>query len=285
MKRIVGVLIFSILLTAALALSSHSTPPPRGNQDLLRLSDGKSLSLREALPDIKSAKVILVGELHNEKNHHAFQLEVISSLLQSGLPLAVGMEMFRRDSQETLDKWVSRKMADSEFIKVYYDNWSTPWPLYADILLFAREHGIPVVGLNVSREITGQVARSGFASLSEAQRRELPPVTCAIDEEYKRFIQRSLGMHGHQGIEFNNFCEAQLLWDTAMAWHAVQYLRQNPQRTMVLLAGSGHAWKPGIPRHLESMSPLSYRVILPEIQGRLNRDSATVKDADYLWTD
>ena len=74
-------------------------------------------------------------------------------------------------------------------------------------------------------------------------------------------------------------------WDTAMAWHAVQYLRSHPHRTVVILAGNGHAWKPGIPKHLDTLSDTTYRVILPEISGRTERDATTVQDADYLWID
>lgn len=255
------------------------------NQVLFRLSDQKAITLQEAVPDLASVKVILVGELHNVKKHHDIQLEVIRALHGTGLRLAVGMEMFRRESQEILDQWVGGSLSEARFIRAYSDNWNAPWALYADILRFAREKKIPLVGLNVSREITRQVVRGGFASLSDNQRKELPPVRCAVDENYRKFIQRALDLHGHPTMDFNNFCEAQLLWDTAMAWHAIQYLKSHPDRTVVVLAGNGHAWKPGIPRHLESLFDYTYRVILPEISGRSERNSTTVSDSDYLWLD
>lgn len=76
------------------------------NQVLFRLSDQKAITLQEAVPDLASVKVILVGELHNGKKHHDIQLEVIRALHGAGLWLAVGMEMSRRESQEVLDQWV-----------------------------------------------------------------------------------------------------------------------------------------------------------------------------------
>lgn len=257
----------------------------RNDETLYRVSDGKNLSLSSAIPDLQSARIILIGETHSSKRHHEIQLEIIRALHDAGTRLAVGLEMFRRDDQKTLDRWHTGNVVESDFIKIYYDNWSAPWPLYADIFLYARDKRLPMVGLNVSREITRQVAERGFASLNAAQRKELPPVSCALDEEYKRFIARALDMHGHHGMEFTNFCEAQLLWDTAMAWHAVEYLKGNPDRTLIILTGNNHAWKPGIPRHIASFSNFEVRVILPEESGRAAQGNVTERDADYLWID
>ena len=52
-------------------------------------------------------------------------------------------------------------------------------------------------------------------------------------------------------MNFTNFCEAQLVWDKAMAVHALGYVKKNPDRIMVLLAGTGHAWKKGIPERIK----------------------------------
>ncbi len=250
---------------------------------LHRLSDGRDLSLASAIPDLRSARIILIGESHSSKRHHEIQLEIIKALHDAGTKLAIGLEMFRRDDQKTLDRWYTGNVGESDFIKAYRDNWSAPWLLYADIFVYARDKGLPMVGLNVSREITRQVAEGGFASLTETQRKQLPPISCAVDEEYKRFIARALDMHGHHGMDFTNFCEAQLLWDTAMAWHAVEYLKNHPDRTLVILTGNNHAWKPGIPRHIASFSNFKVRVILPEESGRAHHGGVTERDADYLW--
>ena len=275
-----GILILGIALYAFVGPAS-----PRSGESLYRLSDRKALNFSDALSDLRSARIILIGETHDSKKHHEIQLEVIRALRDAGSKLAIGLEMFRSDHQEVLDGWFGGSVSETEFIKAYYDNWNAPWPLYADIFLYARDKRLPMAGLNVSREITRQVAEGGFASLTEAQRKQLPPVSCAVDEEYKRFIERALDMHGHHGMDFTSFCEAQLLWDTAMAWHAVEYLKRHPDRLLVILAGSGHAWKSGIPRHIASFSDLKIRVILPEIVGRADKETVTERDADYLWID
>ena len=202
---------------------------------------------------------------------------------EANATVAIGFEMFRRDSQPDLDRWVKGELSEKEFEKIYYKNWTYPWPLYKDIFLYAREHKIPMVGLNVPPEVTKQVAREGFESLTPKQRGDLPMVTCRVDPEYLAFIRRSLAMHGHGGMDFTKFCEAQLVWDTAMAWTLLRYSEKNPQTTVVVIAGSGHSWKLGIPAQVLSRSQVVLKVILPEIPGRIERGNISLAEADYVW--
>jgi uncharacterized iron-regulated protein len=191
--------------------------------------------------------------------------------------------MFRAESQPALNQWVAGQMGLETFLGIYYDNWSFPWFYYQGILEYARDHGIPLVGLNVPRDLIRQVARNGFASLTPEQLGELPVVRCEVDASYESFIRQALGKHGEHGRTFLNFCEAQLVWDTAMAVHLKAFLDENPDHTVVVIAGSGHAWKRGIPEQVAQLGPTPTRVIVPEIPERLERASVSTNDADYLW--
>jgi uncharacterized iron-regulated protein len=249
---------------------------------LFDLARKKETKLAEALPGLQGKKIVLVGEQHDRKGHHAAQLEIIKALHKSGTPVAVGLEMFRTNSQGALDQWVNKHISEKEFQKIYYDNWGFPWVLYGAIFEFAREVTLPLVALNVPRAVTQQVAREGFKSLSEKQRADLPFVECRVEPEYMDFIKRAYGAHGHGQMNFTNFCEAQLVWDKAMALHSIEYVKKNPDRTLVVLAGIGHAWKKGIPERIKERSSLTYAVLLPEIPDHLDKDTVTTEDADYL---
>ncbi len=190
--------------------------------------------------------------------------------------------MFRRDNQAKLDQWVAGQMTESQFLPVYLDNWNYGWDLYGPIFTYARDNQIPMVGLNVSRKITAQVAYHGFDSLSDEQKGRLENITCNVTREYRDFIRRAYGAHGHGQMNFNRFCEAQLVWDTSMALNAVTHIEKHPDRIMVILAGSGHARIMGIPAQIQKLNPLPYAVVLPETPGIFDAESITVKDADYL---
>ena len=103
-----------------------------------------------------------MGEHHTNQNHHYAQLNVIQSLNEAGVQVAIGLEMFRNDSQQALDRWVDGSMVKAEFKEIYYDNWTYPWSAYQMIFEYARKEKIPMIGLNVPRDITRQVSRRGF---------------------------------------------------------------------------------------------------------------------------
>ena len=278
MKRYVirTVLAVGFLLTACHWVSA--TPQLR----LFDIEQQRVMSGSEAAQRLQAARIVLVGEHHNNPDHHRAQLRIIRFLHESGSRVVVGLEMFRRQSQSSLDSWIGDRLSEDAFKPIYLDNWNFEWPLYRPIFTYTRENGIPMVGLNVSRKITAQVAYHGFESLSPEQRGALEGITCNVTAEYRDFIRGAYGAHGHGNMNFNRFCEAQLVWDTAMAVHAVDYLRQHPDYVMVILAGSGHARKLGIPSQLAQRTPYPYVVVLPETNGIFDEQTLSVRDADLI---
>ena len=140
-----------------------------------------------------------------------------------------------------------------------------------------------MLGLNISREISSQVARGGFASLSPEQLEQLPEgIACDVNPKYLSYIRRSLGDHAHGMENFLNFCEAQMVWDSAMAQTLLDFHRDHPGYTVVTLAGSGHSWRFGIPAQIERILKSDIRVILPEVPGRLDQGTVRTDTADFL---
>jgi uncharacterized iron-regulated protein len=277
--------LFSLLTGSLLMLLAASPLYSDDRLQVYRLSDGAVISEATFTEALAAQRFILVGERHTVVRHHQGQLAVIRRLADKGLPVAIGMEMMRSDSQPHLDAWIAGELSEAQFRAVYADNWNYPWAYYRPIFVYAREQGIPIIGLNVSREITRQVAREGFDSLSTDQRGDLPFVSCRVDEAYLAYIKEAYGAHAHGSMKFEHFCEAQLVWDKAMALNAVQSITGDPQRRLVILAGTGHARKGGIPRQLEALGHHAYAVVLPEIPSVLDPETLGAADADFLLRD
>ncbi len=276
--------IFRIVL---LWIMAAATPLLAGCQDggVVRLKDRATIPFDRMVGEVSKSRVIVIGETHDNQAHHDLQLKIIRTLYEGGAPLAVGLEMFRAESQELLDKWWRWGMPTEQFEALYRENWGMPWVLYRDIFLYARQKRIPLLGLNVPREVIAKVALEGFAALTEAERKKLPPgLTCTLDEAYRSFIRSTFTEHAHaSGRSFEHFCEAQMVWDTAMAIYALEYLDKNPGSRIVILAGSVHAWKRAIPRQIATMRPdVTVSVILPAQGGKGDREKVTAEDADYL---
>jgi uncharacterized iron-regulated protein len=155
--------------------------------------------------------------------------------------------------------------------------------MYRHIFIYARQHAIPLVGLNVPREVTRKVAREGFEALTPAEKKELPEaITCDVDAAYMALVRRAFVAHGQGEKLFVRFCEAQMIWNKAMAWRLQEYMGGDPGKTVIVLTGKGHAMKPGIPREITNGGVVQYRVILPEDE-IFRRGTVTLADADYLF--
>ncbi len=249
---------------------------------IYRVADNQTISFPQLLADLETARVIFHGELHDSREHHRSQLQLIRALHEKGHKLAVGLEMVPKHRQDALDKWVAGELDPWIFRKIFSSYWGY-WSLYRDILFYARQKNIPLIGLNVPKEITRKIARHGFDSLEEQDLEEIPAVSCIISDEYEKFIRRALGAHAQHPGTFENFCEAQLLWDKAMAENLLEFIEKDADaHLIVVLAGGGHSWKHGIPAHLAARSEVSYKVLLPEISGRWIPGRIDARDADYI---
>ncbi|TVM25821.1 ChaN family lipoprotein [Oceanidesulfovibrio marinus] len=118
--------------------------------------------------------------MHDEYSTHRAQLAVILALREAGHQVVVGLEMFERRDKETLDRWLAGKLPEREFIEAFLRNWCRLLPQYLDIVLYCRDNGVPMTGLNVPRSLTSNVASQCFESLTEEERGRLPPIACEV---------------------------------------------------------------------------------------------------------
>jgi uncharacterized iron-regulated protein len=77
------------------------------------------------------------------------------------------------------------------------------------------------------------------------------------------------------------FSKAQALRNSGMAWNIAKYRQKHAADTVVVLAGTWHAVKNGVPESLSAYGKFTYKVILPEL-AELNLENATAREADYL---
>ena len=252
---------------------------------ITRMSDRQAITFTQMMTDTERSDVILVAEDHTNIKHHALQLDIIRSLRAKKISLAIGLEMFQTDNQRQLDDWIDGRISEENFKAVFDRNWSYNWSLYRDIFIFARDNQIPMVALNIPKEIVFRVSRQGFASLTTEERKNLPlGVTCDLNNPQTEFLKRTFeGVFKHEakGKVFDYFCEAQSVRNSGMAMNIVNNLNKHPGRKLVALAGTWHAVKHGIPERFENIKNLSYRVIQPEIP-ELGTRNATSALIDYL---
>jgi len=250
----------------------------------LRLRDGRVVSFEEMMDDIKDSKLIFAGEYHDNKVHHGVQLDIIKKMNALKPSIAVGAEMFERESQDYLNKWVKGDIRLDDFVPLYYKNWSEPWTLYNDIFLYLRDNKIPLIGLNLSKDVLNRVEKTGVSSLTKEGIKELPADGyCYVDMKYMDFIRRVYAIHGHQKRNVETFCLALLLKDRVMAQGIAEYLKKNQDKTLIVLSGVNHAWKKGVPVQIGPiLKEVRSTVILLGAPVYTGAQTFTADDADYV---
>lgn len=255
------------VVAAQKAGHSHPHQVPLNEPDTRVLDLRQSNDLESILPELAGARVVYVGERHDSYGHHLTQLDVIKRLHQLNPQIAIGMEMFQQPYQSFLDGYVAGSMSEKEMLRgtEWYERWRHDYRLYQPILQFARENKIPVVALNMQRELTDKVANSGLEGLSEQDKASLPPTIDKSDHAYEGRLRQIFHQHPHrEGREFDHFLEVQLLWDEGMAWRVSEYLKANPEKQMIVLAGSGHLmYGSGIPNRVKRELGAEQFIVLP----------------------
>lgn len=226
----------------------------------------KAIPIAEVIGKVSDKRIVYAGEHHDEYEDHLVQLEIIKGLFAGNKTISIGMEMFQTPFQKALDDYIAGKMNEREFLKAseYFKRWGFDYNLYKDILRFAREKKIPLVALNMRKEIVDKVSKNGMASLSEEEKKELPRTMDMTDEDYKKRLREVFETHpDSEDLSFENFYQSQIIWDETMAQSVDDYLGNNPDRQMVVMAGEGHiSHGSGIPKRTFRRNGLDYAVVL-----------------------
>ena len=167
--------------------------------------------------------------------------------------------------QAVLDRWSAGELTEKEFLKTvrWFENWQSDFAYYRDLLLYARDRRIPVIGLNTDKELRHAVARNDFPALPPEQRDRLPEID--HDDPYHRALVASIfGGHDGGSSRLEGFLRVQLLWDETMAENIARYFAspQGEDRHLLIVAGGNHVRNAfGIPRRVFRRLPVSYVLI------------------------
>jgi len=266
---------------------------PIGPEEILRLPEGDQITFVQLLDDLTRTKVIFVGESHDQIEQHQIQVKMIQALVARGKDVVVAMEMFERSQQPILDRWSQGLLTEEEFLKEV--QWETTWgmdyELYKGILDIAKAHHLKVLGLNVPRDLVRKVAENGIKKVLPEDRKMLPQMDLT-DQQHRAYIASIYNGHEKgQAKDFENFYEAQCLWDEGMAETLSGFLKSSggEGKTVLVFAGSGHiAFNFGIPKCLYRRIPVSIKTIIFKTWAKeLDRDltfTATSSPlANFLW--
>jgi len=234
---------------------------------------GGRIAAPEILGRAATAQVALLGESHDNADHHRWELQTVAALAALRPKLVLGFEMFPRRVQGALDRWVAGELSEAEFLKAA--DWSRVWgyeaAFYLPLFHFARLNRIPMVALNVERDFVRTVGAKGLAAVPPEKREGLSAPAPA-GEAYLERLFASYTRHPDKQEPapvrtdpgFRNFVEAQLVWDRAMAQALADAAARNPDALVVGVMGSRHAAHgDGVPHQLQGLGIKHIASLLP----------------------
>ncbi|WP_291993578.1 ChaN family lipoprotein [Candidatus Accumulibacter sp. ACC003] len=287
-----GVLVADSVAAATATSTSAKSPTPApaclapASWTVLAGRQPRLASSQEVVADVVGRDVVLLGEQHDDADHHRWQLQVLAGLHAQRPAMVIGFEMFPRRLQAVLDRWVAGELSVKDFLaqSEWEKVWSQPADLYLPLFHFARMNRIPMLALNIDQALTRKIAAGGWDAIPLAERegvgQALPPSAA-----YRKFLREIHDQHtkmrakaGKKSFDdaaFANFVDSQLAWDRAMAEALASPLAKplasaaSGTRPLVVgIIGNGHLrFGHGVPHQLRDLGVPSIGVLLPMTAG------------------
>lgn len=174
---------------------------------------------------------ILLGEAHNNPDHHNLQAGIINSLVSSGKKPSVVMEMLsQKDWQDQPRKWDKLYELQTR-AEMLNEGW--PWVLYEPILNAVIQHQLELFAGNISSEELHQWSNEKSTNVEKDIKGEYAYSADDYATLKKNIIASHCG-HGDQGfVKFMS--RAQMQRDSVMAASLV-----GKDLPVVFIVGSGH---------------------------------------------
>ncbi|NBZ89145.1 ChaN family lipoprotein [Stagnihabitans tardus] len=208
--------------------------------------DGTGQGLEEAalLTGLARTPGVLLGETHDRADHHLWQAHVAGRLADLG-PVVLGFEMFPASADPVLADWVAGRLTEAEFLTG--TDWDRVWgfdpALYMPLFTLCRARGLPMVGLNVPRDLVRAVGAGGWEAVPEGQRHGLtpsrpsPPAYRRVLFDLTGGVRPDRAAQSPEDPAFDRFVRAQEVWDRAFATHLV---RARARGQVIGIIGLGH---------------------------------------------
>jgi len=217
---------------------------------IVESESGKPFNLENLTEELLNYDVIFFGELHDDSLLHHLEAELFQKLVTYDEDLVLSMEMFERDNQNELTKYVRGELSYQEFSEQ-----ARLWPNhetdYEPLLQLAKKYQRDVIAANVPRRYASMLAKGGEEALDKidaGEKKYIAEKLVVLDDRYKtEFYATMKGMFDHgmpnksSEDRILNIYKAQCLKDDTMAESIYHYLNNNPRRKVLHINGDFHS--------------------------------------------
>ncbi|RON56118.1 ChaN family lipoprotein [Pseudomonas frederiksbergensis] len=261
-----GILLLAVLLLSA---CQHVSAPPPISGEIRDLHNGQSLTAQELLTRLAKSSRLIVGEQHDNRDHHQLQLWLLRALGQQRAQGSLLLEMLTPDQQLRVNdvRQASTPPVDLPGALAWQSGWD--WGMYGPIVRFALGQPYPLLAANLDNsEVRGFYTQPKPVGGS---RSNAPSVK-------KELLEQISG--SHCGLLPQSQMPAMLAVQQQRDRRMAERLIAAPTPSL-FFAGAYHARKDvGVPLHvLDLGAPEAPTVLMLAQQG----SAVTPAMADYVW--
>ncbi|HSC82010.1 MAG TPA: ChaN family lipoprotein [Pseudomonas sp.] len=275
------VLLCAIALLAACQSHEVAAPPAwlspegRAHAELGQIRDlhsGELLSPQQLVERLAQAPRVLVGEQHDNPDHHALQLWLLRELGARRAQGSLLLEMLTPDQQARVDEVQAQSRAgqaprDLIGALAWQPGWD--WSVYGPLVSEALRQPYPLLAANLDRREIMRIYQQRPTLAAGAA------TTPAVQQALFADIRES-----HCGLLPESQLPAMLAVQQQRDRRMAERLKAAPQPAM-LLAGNFHVRKDlGVPLHLRDLGADAGNVVL--LLAEVGQEVAA-GSADYVW--
>lgn len=267
----------SVELTTEQALPEWQSPREREHArvgQIVDLRSGAQMTVEQLLAELSDAPIILLGEKHDNPDHHALQLWLLQALEARRAQGSVVMEMLTVDQQATVtavQKQVRSGVASKNLPKAlnWHKGWD--WQQYGDLVAHILAQPYSLLAGNLNRDAMMDIYRN--------------PPKLAGSESTRTDVTMRLSAQIRES-HCNKLPESQLPAMLAVQQQRDRTMAQvilNAPKPVLLIAGAYHVrYDLGVPLHLGDLNsvdvPQQRVLIFAEADQDIDADGA-----DFVW--
>ena len=261
-----GILLLALLLLSA---CQHVTAPPPVTGEIHDLRSGQVLTAQQLIERLAKSEQLIVGEQHDNRDHHQLQLWLLQALGQRRPQGSLLLEMLTPDQQLRVNdvRHASTPPIDLPGALAWQSGWD--WDLYGPIVRFALGQPYLLLAANLDNsEVRAVYAQPPALNGSRSN-------APSVKDELLAQISGS-----HCGLLPKSQMPAMLAVQQQRDRRMAERLRAAPEPSL-LLAGAYHARKDvGVPLHVLDLGEARAPTVLMLAQ---RGSEVTPAMADYVW--
>ena len=297
MLRLLLITLAAALLTACGSVATLPALPRAADRDGLAgqiwdVHAQRPVTRDELMQQTFEARFVLLGEIHNNADHHRIQHDVLKSLLAKGARPTLAMEQLDAEYQTAIDQALAAPgvSGDSVAAAGHFDRKSWGNANYGPLIAMAVGARLPIAAMNLSRGEARRVASSGFTALGDGR-----SVTLQLDGTWNAAREATLRqeiLDAHCGQLPDSALPGMVMAQRARDAVMADVLLNRTTGSAVAILGRGHARNDvGVPLYLAQRMPRAKLVSIglvevdQKLTSALDYFAANTEGShfDYVW--